>query len=158
MKTLRFFSFTLLAGALAGCGSLEVTHGTNPDRVLAGTVNVGTALPAGAEIVVRLLAPPATQDPLRAAGADMPVITRPTVQSSERVVAEQTVTLTAGTSDPVPFRLTYFAEDAVMRRGLTVDARVSFGGHLRYRTIQAHAITLNSSFNQQEVSVQPVSP
>jgi uncharacterized lipoprotein YbaY len=158
MKTIGSLILAGLVCGFAGCSNLEVTRGTNPDRVLSGKVNARTALPAGAEIVVRLLAPAATQDPLRAAGADVPVVTRPTVHSSERVLAEQTITLQSGTSDPVPFRIAYYAEDALLRRGLNLEARVSFGGRLRFRTVQAHPVTLNSSFNPQDVSVQAIGP
>lgn len=142
--------------ALSGCGSLDVGQATNPDRVLNGVVNVGAPLPAGAEITVRLVAPPATVEAPRPAGAELPVVARPTLQNLERVLAEQTQTLTAGTSDPVPFRLSYYAEDAVLRRGLSLEARVAVGGHLRFRTINAHVVTLNSSFNRQELALQPV--
>lgn len=158
MNTLRLVVVGLVGSLLvfSGCGSIDVGQGTNPDRVLNGVVNVGAPLPAGAEITVRLIAPPASNEPPRPAGAELPVVARPTLQNLERVVAEQTQTLTAGTSDPVPFRLSYYADDAALRRGLSLEARVSVGGHLRYRTINAHVVTLNSSFNRQELALQPV--
>ena len=65
-------------------------------------------------------------------------------------------TLTAGTAEPVSFRIEYTADDAMLRRGLNVEARVSFGGKLRYRTINAHVVTLASSAYRQDVAVQPV--
>ena len=158
MTTLRLALFALAAAFLAGagCGTLDVASDTNPDRVLSGRVRAGVALPAGAEVVVRLLAPPTNSEAPRPAINDMPVVTRPAAQNLERVLGEQTQTLTAGTIDPVPFLVAYHAEDALLRRGLTVDVRVSIGGRVRFRTINTHGITLASSAYPQEVMVQSV--
>jgi uncharacterized lipoprotein YbaY len=56
----------------------------------------------------------------------------------------------------VPFRLAYYADDALLRRGLSLEVRISFGGRLRFRTINAHVVTLTSAQYKQDVSVQPV--
>jgi hypothetical protein len=157
MKTFRLLSFALLAVFLtAGCGTLEVASGSNPERVLNGAISAGAALPAGTEIVVRLLAPPMNNDASRTPTNDIPVIARPTTPHVERVLGEQAQTLTAGTIDPVPFRLAYYADDALLRRGLSLEVRISFGGRLRFRTINAHVVTLTSAQYKQDVSVQPV--
>lgn len=158
MKTLRLISLGVLAAFLAGagCGTLDVRSEGNPDRVLNGTISAGVALPAGAEILVRLLAPPINHEATQPAATDIPVVTRPTPQTVERVLGEHTQTLTAGTMDPVPFRISYQAEDALLRHGLSLDVRVSVGGRLRFRTINAHVVTLASAPYKQDVSVQAV--
>ncbi len=81
---------------------------------------------------------------------------RPIAPAVERVLGEYTQTLATGTSDPVPFRIEYSAEDAVLRRGLNVEVRVSFGGKLRFRTVNAHVVTLASSPFNQTVNVEAV--
>ena len=159
MKPLRFISLALLALlAGSGCGTLDISAGGNPDRVLTGTISAGAALPAGAEIVVRLLAPALNVEPVRpgATATDIPVVTRPTPQNVERVLGEHVQTLTAGTMEPVPFRIPYYAEDALLRRGLSLDVRVSVAGRIRFRTINAHVVTLSSAQYKQDVSVQAV--
>lgn len=157
MNSNRVALLALAAACLfgAGCGSLDVTPPGDPDRVLNGTVKAGEALPAGTEIVVRLLASLAPE-PARVPAGDLPVATRPTAMAAERLLGEFTQTLTAATNDPVPFTIPFHADDAVLRRGVNVEARVSVGGRVRYRTINAHVVTLNSARFPQEVAVQPV--
>lgn len=139
-----------------GCGSIEVAGSGNPERILNGTVSAGGALPAGAEIVVRLMAPPPPGDGLRPAANEMPVASRAVGPAVERVLGEHVQTLTAVTAEPVPFRLAYHADDATLRRGLNLDVRVSVAGRLRFRTISAHVVTLASSPYPQAVTVQPI--
>ena len=160
MKTflVRVLGACALLCAFAACGSLDLAPGGNPDRVLTGVVNAGTGLPQGAEIVVRVIATQLAPDSLRPANSDAPVMSHPRTQTTEQVLGEQSQKLAAGTSDPVPFRIEYVAEDDLLRKGLTVDVRVSYGGKLRYRTINAHVVTLASAPYRQEVVVQPVSP
>ena len=156
MNVVRLLLAAALGAFLSGCGSIDVGASSSPDRVLTGTVNTGGSLPAGAEIVVRLVASGGTNDSLRAAPNDIPVMTRPAGPATEQMLGEQVQTLAAGTADPVPFRLEYRVDDAVLRRGLNLDVRVSFGGKLRFRTINAHVVTLASSPYPQNVALQPV--
>ena len=158
MKTTRFPFLAAIVALLfgAGCGSLDLAPGGDSNRVLNGTVNVGTGLPAGAEVAVRIIATSAANEPARSAGNDVPVMTRPATPVVERVLGEHAQVLKAGTAEPVSFRIEYTADDAMLRRGLNVEARVSFGGKLRYRTVNAHVVTLASSAYRQEVAVQPV--
>jgi hypothetical protein len=161
MKIPRLISLALLTlFAGSGCGTLDVSSGGNPDRVLNGTINAGVALPAGAEIVVRLLAPALNAEIVQptATATDIPVVTRPTPQNVDRVLGEHSQTLTAGTMEPVPFRISYQAEDALLRRGLSLDVRVSVAGRIRFRTINAHVVTLTSAQYKQDVNVQVVGP
>ncbi len=153
---LPFFAALLAIVLSAGCGSIELASSGNPDRVLTGTVNAGVTLPAGAEVTVRLVGTQPANDALRPAAGDVPVMARPTTPGVERIFGEHTQVLAAGSVDPVPFRLEYHAEDAVLRRGLNLDVRVSVGGKLKYRTVSAHVVTLASSPFKQDVAVQPV--
>lgn len=159
MKALRLTSLAavvalaaLLVGA--GCGAIDLSTGGNPDRVLNGTVNAGVVLPAGAEVLVRLIAPLSTNESIRPQNNDMPVTTRSMPQAAERVLGAQSQTLTVATQDPVPFRIEYNADDAVLRRGLNVEARISVNGKVRFRTINSHVVTLASSPFKQDVTVQ----
>ena len=72
------------------------------------------------------------------------------------MLGEQTQTLGAPTDRPVPFRIEYQASDNVLRHGVNVDARISYGGKVRFRTVQAHLMTLASSPFAHEVAVEPV--
>ncbi len=159
MKLLRLPFLAVLTSLLlgSGCGSLDVSRAGNPNRVLSGTIDAGTALPAGAEVVVRLVSAPAGNDTMRTTQTDLPVMaTPPAGQGIERVLGTHTQRLTSGTMEPVPFQLEYNAEDAVLRRGLNLDVRVVVGGKLQYRTVNAHVVTLASSPFKQTVVVQAV--
>ncbi len=159
---MKLSCFSLLAAlgvmlAVAGCGSIDVSTGGSPDRVVTGSVNAGGVLPAGTEVLVRLVAPLSSNEPVRPQGNDLPVTSRAAPQASERVLGEQTQKLTSVALEPVSFRIEYNADDATLRRGLNVDVRVSVNGKLRFRTINAHVVTLASSPFKQEVAVQAVS-
>ena len=146
---------TWAAALLAGCGSIDTTPEGNPDRVLRGAVNYTGILPAGTEVTVRLLEP-ARPESLTVGATDLPVPAAAKADRGERVVAETTKVLAAATREPVAFELGYLAEDAVLRRGLTVDVRVAIGGRVRMRTVNAHVVTLAASPFKQEVWVQNV--
>jgi len=134
MKILRLF-LGLGALAFSGCGHLDVTREGDPDRVLAGTVNLRmpTDLPADASVLVRVV------DNSR---ADAP-----------QILGEQTIVRVMQT--PVPFRVEFRAEDAVLRRGLNVEARVSYGGRLRYYTANAVGVNLGNHDRPMVVVVDP---
>lgn len=158
MKTLRLASFAALAALLlgSGCGTLDLASGGNPDRVLKGVVSSGEPLPAGAEILVRIMAPVSANESLQAQKNDLALATRPSPRGTERVLGEHTQRLAAATIEPVPFQIDYNSDDAQLRRGLVVEARISVNGKVRYRTINSHVVTLASSPFRQEVNVQPI--
>lgn len=140
---------------VAGCGHLEVAPLGNPNRVITGTVQPGNALPAGAEVVVRVIATPSVEP--RRLGGELPVSPGTTsAQSVEQVLGTHAQVLANGTTEPVPFRIEFYAEDTVMQRGVNLDARVSSEGRIRFRTINAHLVTMNSSAYPQQVAVQRV--
>jgi uncharacterized lipoprotein YbaY len=155
-RRLALFLFTLgsLLG-LGGCAQIDLTPEGDPNRVLTGTVAASSPLPAGAEIVVRIL-DTSVRDTPRTMGADVVAPDRNRQPAIEREVASTTQVLPGAIDAPVPFRIEYQATDAQLRRGLTVDVRVSFDGRVRYRTVSAHIVTLASAQHPHEVFVQPL--
>lgn len=139
----------------AGCGSIDTSPGGDPNRVLSGAVNFSGSVPAGAEILVRVVEPPSSE-PGRVVARDLPVGTQPTVQRVERVLGERKFVVDKLATEPVPFQVEYTADDAVLRRGVNIDVRVSIGGKVRMRTVNAHALTLRSAPFKQDVAVQNV--
>ena len=141
---------------VAGCGHIDVSSTNDPNRVLKGAVAAADNLPAGAEIVVRLIA--TTSANVSPATATDGSLTRPlsSATATERVLGEQRQILAAFTTKPVPFRIEYQAGDALLRHGINLEARISVGGKLRFRTINAHVVTLASASFPQEIAVQPV--
>ncbi len=144
----------LLALLLGGCGSIDLTPAGNPERVLNGAVNFNGALPANAEVLVRVIETPRNEPGIPR--ADLPATPGVVAERGERVLGETRLDTTRVVQEPVPFKVEYTADDAQLRRGLTVDVRISFGGKVRMRTINAHIVTLASSPFRQEVWVQPV--
>ena len=141
--------------AVAGCNSmsLDIRPEGDPNRVLNGTINYGSEkpLPPDAEIVVRVLDVASVEQTRSAANRDLPIAPRPPVALPPTVLAEQTIK-SPGAS-PVPFRLEFRASDALLRHGLNIDARISFDGRVRFRTVNAHVVTLSSVGVSHEVWV-----
>jgi uncharacterized lipoprotein YbaY len=123
--------------ALAGCGQLDLTPEGDPSRVLAGEVEMGNdvTLPADTVVTVRIV---------DASAAGMP----------PRVLGSQT--LSNPGAAPIPFRVEYRAEDDLLRRGLNIEVRVSFGGRVRYFNKNNYAVTLGNAPDTHRVSVNPV--
>ncbi len=144
----------LVLGGGAGCSHVDLAAEGSRARVIRGTVGTGVALPAGTEILVRIIAIGGPGS-VRPAGADLPVA-REQVAAAETILAEQVQTLAAPAGGPVPFQIELDAEDAVLRRGVNIVARVFYGGRVRFRTINAHVVTLNSAHFPQTVTLQAV--
>jgi len=106
----------------AGCGHLDTTPEPVGDRTLNGTVNyhAAVALAPGATVTVRLL----NVSPDAAPG---------------QVLDEQTITLTG--NPPVPFQLTYKAEDIQPPKRARIEARLAVDGKLRFYTVAAYPVT-----------------
>lgn len=150
---------TVLAGLVllaAGCQHLDVAPEGNPERVLNGTVNCPSALPAGAEVLVRVVARAAPEAARPAAPNDFPLGARLEPVAVERVLGEQLLTLESLATQPVPFAVEYRAEDSLLRQGIKVEARVTYNGRVRFRTLNTHVVTPSSASFRQEVFVQPV--
>lgn len=141
---------------LAGCGHVDLTPEGNPNRVITGTVHVRMDLipPPDAEVVVRLVQPAdVTAAPTRA-GNDLVIGERGTRERPAQVVAEQVIR-TPGAL-PVPFRLEFRASDAELRHGLNIEGRISWGGRVRFRNVEAQLVTLATTGRPIEVWLEPV--
>jgi uncharacterized lipoprotein YbaY len=134
-------TFAILASALllCGCGQMDLTPEGDPARVLTGTVDIGeeTALPADATVTVRVVDP---SDP-----------TMPPV-----VLGSQTIN-NPGVA-PVAFRVEYRAMDDLLRQGLNVEARVAYGGKVRYYNLNKYAVTLGNAADEHRIAVVPTGP
>lgn len=125
-----------LAALWASCSHLDLTPPGSAERVLVGTVSTrsGGELPPNAEVTVRVM------DLSSGSGrAD--------------VLGEQTIT--DARTMPVPFRIEYRAEDALLMRNVTVEARISVDGRLSYLTKTAHPLTLANVNDTHRVEVEP---
>lgn len=153
----RIFPALIVFGTLlllAGCGHVDLTAEGSRSRQLRGTLLIGQPLPVGAEILVRLVAPPGGA-PTALAGAGSPM-TRPGPASADQILGEFLQTLTAPANDGMPFEIEFAAEDALLRRGLNLEARVYFNGRVRFRTVNAHVVTANSVHFPQALPLQAV--
>lgn len=150
------FSVAVLAAMLAaGCAHIDVAPSGNPERVLRGTVNFRGAVPGNAEVLVRVIEP-TSNDAARGTASDQPVRTQAGMSQGERVIGEFRGMVPSGALQPLAFEIAYTAEDAVLRRGLNIDVRVSIGGRVRMRTMSAHIVTLTTAPYNQEVWVQAI--
>jgi uncharacterized lipoprotein YbaY len=128
----------LLAGVVAamtaGCGHLKLVPIGEPDRVLTGTVEFPgeVSLPQDATVVVRVLDETNANAPL--------------------VLGEQTIA--NPTVFPVAFRVEYNAEDDLLRRGLNIEVRVSYGGRVRYSNRRGNLLTANDFDSPHDVRVE----
>lgn len=143
----------LLAG---GCAHLSTTAGGDPNRVIVGTVNFrgDLALPADTEVVVRLLDASGGTLARSAANRDLPVVDRPRAEVPPQVLGEQAIRAPA--SGPIPFRIEYTADDNQLNHGLNLEARISYGGRVRLRTIITRAVTPGNATDRHEVWVEAV--
>lgn len=144
----------LLAGG--GCAAINTTAGGETNRVIAGTVNFrgDFVLPADAEVVVRLIDAAAVGRERSLANKDLPLVDRPKAEPAPQVLGEQTIKAPA--AGPVPFRIDYNADDELLRHGLNLDARISYGGRVRLRTVTTRAVTLGNAADPHEVWVEAV--
>jgi putative lipoprotein len=126
----------LLAGA--GCDHLAMGQvDAGPlNRTVTGTVRVRSeaALPPDAKIAVRVL---------DTANPALP----------PQVLGEQE--LTQAGQPPFAFQVDYKASDAQLEHGLNVEARVSFGGSLRFFTLNQVAIHTDTAHDPQVIWVDP---
>jgi uncharacterized lipoprotein YbaY len=137
MKIPRTILLLAIAGAglFQGCGHLNLVPVGEPDRVLVGSIHFSddVALPADAVVVVRVL------DTTR---VDMP----------PQILGEQTIDNPG--SPPIPFRVEYTAEDDLLRRGLSIEVRVSYGGRIEYSNANGSLVTFSDVDAPHEIWVQ----
>ena len=138
----------------AGCSSLDLNREVEVNRVISGTVNIGQSFPAGSEVMVRALEMPRAPGPLPA-GAP---VDRVPVVPVETILGDFTVTLGSPAADGLPFRIAIGADDSRLQRGILLESRVMYGGRLRFRTVNAHAVTAQTVALLQHVVLQPAGP
>jgi uncharacterized lipoprotein YbaY len=134
MKTTYAFLLVAAALALSGCGQMDLTPEGDPGRVLVGTVDIGeeTALPADTTVTVRVV--------------DTSAVGMPPVVLGSQTIANPGVA-------PIPFRVEYRADDEALRLGLNVEARISYGGKVRYYNMNKVAVTLGNAADEHRISV-----
>ena len=72
------------------------------------------------------------------------------------VLGSQTIT-NPGVA-PIAFRVVYRAEDEALRVGLNVEARISYGGKVRYYNVNNYAVTLGNAADVHRITVIPTGP
>jgi uncharacterized lipoprotein YbaY len=139
MRRARGLLAAFAALVLAGCGQLDLTPEGSPGRVVTGRVELGdgAALPADATVTVRVV---------DATKAGMP----PLVLGSQ--------TLRAPGDAPADFRVEFMADDETLRLGLNIEARVSFGGRVRYFNRNRYALTPGNASDPHRITVNPIGP
>lgn len=129
------FSYAAALLALTACKQLNLSAPSSAERVLTGTVATqsGGELPRDAEVTIQIV------DLSRGA-------------NQTEILGEQTVKSPAAW--PVPFRIEFQADDALLLRGVGLDARVSVAGKLQYTTRTAHPVTLTNVSEPHVVNVE----
>jgi uncharacterized lipoprotein YbaY len=127
----------LAAVMTAGCGHLNLVPIGEPERVLTGTVSFPEeiTLPQDATVEVRVL---------DEGNASLPL-----------VLGDQTITNPS--VYPIPFKVEYNAEDDLLRRGLNIEVRVSYGGSVRYSNTHGTLLTANDVNEPHNVRVESTS-
>ena len=72
------------------------------------------------------------------------------------VLGSQTIT-NPGTA-PVAFRVEYMADDDRLRLGLNIEARVSFGGRVRFYNLNRYVVTMGNASDLHRIDVNPAGP
>jgi uncharacterized lipoprotein YbaY len=123
----------------AGCGQLDITPEGDPARVVTGAVETGedVALPADTVVTVRVV---------DASAVGMP----------PQVLGSQTIS-NPGVA-PIGFRVEFRAEDELLRRGLNIEVRVSYGGKIRFFNRNGYALTLGNAADDHRIRVNPAGP
>jgi uncharacterized lipoprotein YbaY len=147
---------------LAGCGHLDLAAPGDPNRVAVGTVTFSNpgVLPADAQIVVRIMNPhpqaPGGTNSLNQPG-QMPLLNQPVTATAAvaastepEEVGEQTIKA-GGLASPVPYKIEYQADDEVLRRGLGIEVRISYGGRVQLFNSNQYSITLPDVKDPHEV-------
>lgn len=152
---LRLVGCSLLALALGACSHVDLRPEGNPDRVLSGSVQVPMDLmpPPDAELVVRLIDPAQIGLSSAQVAKDLVIGERGARELPETVVAQQVIRAPA--AFPASFRLEYTATDAQLRHGLNLEARLWWGGKLRFRNLEAQVVTLETAGSPQTILMQP---
>jgi uncharacterized lipoprotein YbaY len=141
MKTPAISCVILLLGLLlaAGCAYVEVAPIGESDRVLTGKVTYDPpeAVPTGAILSVR-------------------VVDTSSITSGPVLLGQQRIAISG--EPPFEFRTEYRAEDNLLRRGVSVEAKILVNGKLRYGNLTTHVVTLARAAGSQEIMLFPTAP
>lgn len=141
MKTPAIPRVLLFLGLLlaAGCSYVEITQVGDSDRVLTGKVTYlpPEPVPAGAILSVR-------------------VVDSSSITSGPVLLGQQRIAISG--EPPFEFRAEYRADDALLRRGVNVEAKILVNGKLRYGNLTAHVVTLGRAAGSQEIMLLPTAP
>ncbi len=144
--------------AFAGCGHMEVdTAGPVQDsnRVVRGTVEIGNDLPLPADAVVAVRVMDQVHQNYRNPTAVLGEASATTPLSlPPDIVGEQRITHPAGGS--VPFEVKFYATDQQLASGLVLQARVSFGGRVRYFNVESYAVNTRNLEDPRHIYVNQV--
>ena len=154
MKRLRIAAQVALLSLLTGgCGHLDLTPEGKSDRVVVGSVDFGNpiALPADSVVVVRVVDATRVTETSPAQVIGSPSVGQKPVTLPPKVLGEQIIRNPG--QAPVPFRIEYTAMDEQLRHGINIEARVSFGGRVRYFNLDSVAITLNNLDDARTITV-----
>ena len=134
MKNLTAILSAAAALALSGCGQLDLTPEGDPSRVAKGRIELGEAasLPADTVVTVRVVDASVAGAPPEVLGAQ---------------------TLRSPSTAPIAFRVEYRAEDELLRRGLNIEVRISYGGKVRYFNRNRYALTLGNAADEHRITV-----
>jgi uncharacterized lipoprotein YbaY len=127
--------------------------GGDSNRVLTGRVETrdSSALPADAVVLVRVVDPQrTTEKPPGAVLGERSAIPQESAMPP-KVLGEQEIKNPG--QFPVAFRVEYTAIDEQLRSGLIVEARVSYGGKVRFFNRESSAVTLSNYTDQHVVMV-----
>jgi uncharacterized lipoprotein YbaY len=156
-KPILPLSLALAACLAAGCSHLDLTPQDDPDRVLDGTIELSTGaadLPEDAVVLVRVVdaVTPSTRPLVTAAD---PIMKRPVPPPDmpAEVLGEQTIRHPS--AYPIPFHIQYRAAADQLRQGLNVEARISYGGRVRFVNLDHYAIGLNDYTLPKLIRVEP---
>jgi uncharacterized lipoprotein YbaY len=127
----------LVAGLTSGCGHLNLVPIGEPERVLTGSVRFpeGADLPPGMSVQVRVLDETKPGQPM--------------------VLGDQTITDPA--SFPVEFKVDFTAEDNLLRLGLNIEVRVSYGGRVQYENRAGNLVNSSDIGTPHEIRVSSTS-
>jgi uncharacterized lipoprotein YbaY len=141
MKTTSIACVLLFLGLFfgSGCAYMDVSPVGDGDRVMTGKVTYepANAVPDGAILSIRIV-------------DNSNLATGPVLLGQQRIPISG--------PPPFEFRAEYRAEDALLRRGVNVEAKVLVNGKLRYTNLMAHVVTLYRSTDAQQIMLQATAP
>jgi uncharacterized lipoprotein YbaY len=134
---LCFFAFGVCA-LFQGCTQLAMSPLEDNNRVVTGTVTFTepATLPADARVTVRVL------DTSQTNGVS-------------KIIADQLIK--GGGPSPIAFKIEFRAEQALLQRGLNIEARVDFDGKVQLFNGNSYAVTVGNISAPHEIAVEKIS-